>query len=52
MIEENAPFLVSSSIENLCRLELIVICNDVGIAGYNYSSFEKHELSSVVLLPR
>ncbi len=41
LLVNSDPFLVSSSIENLCRLGILTHL-DVGIKGYDYDKFKKH----------
>lgn len=42
LCEDYSPFLVSASIENLCRLGLMIYYN-VGVMGGDYSFTENHE---------
>jgi hypothetical protein len=41
LIGEYDPFLVSSSIDNLCRLGILLI-QDASIVGYNYEEFKEN----------
>lgn len=43
LIENYDPFLISASIENLCRLGLLTRRYDLRLKGYDYSSIDRHE---------